>query len=304
MPSLSGQWSWGGHRGRGLHTELVCWRAPPPGLVRAPLQHAGVGSPAGRDPRGSRRLGALWRAVCRSSRIPPPPRRGPFWGQGGVPSAPGERRVAPAALKLGGGERGGGSWGAAPSPPVPPSRRASACHPLSLACPPGVYSCRGGCWAAAGVGCGQVGRQWVSAAGRGEKGGTPPPWFAPLSSPGRPLKGLLRLRRPGRRQSAVGLQRAGRGLAGGSPRALAAAAVPPHPGCSGLFGGGAGPQSLRSASVRFWARGGGGGEWGGPSGPLAPPPDGRGGGGWRSRPRGPAVGWGVAPFPRTPLPRV
>ena len=51
---------------------------------------------------GSRRLGALGRAVCRSSRIPPPRRRGPFWGRGGVPSAPGGRRVAPVALKLGG----------------------------------------------------------------------------------------------------------------------------------------------------------------------------------------------------------
>ena len=48
-----------------------------------------------------------------SSRIPPPPRRGPLWGRGGVPSAPGGQRVAPVALKL-----GGGSF-AAPRPPVP-----------------------------------------------------------------------------------------------------------------------------------------------------------------------------------------
>ena len=48
----------------------------------------------------------------------------------------------------------------------------------------------------------------------------------------------------------------------------------------------------------------GGGERGGPSGPLAMPPDGRGGGAaWQSWPRGPAIGWGVAPFPRPPLPR-
>ena len=40
------------------------------------------------------------------------------------------------------------------------------------------------------------------------------------------------------------------------------------------------------------------------SGPLAPPPDGRGGAAWRSRPRGPAVGLGIALFPRPPLPRV
>ena len=49
---------------------------------------------------------------------------------------------------------------------------------------------------------------------------------------------------------------------------------------------------------------GGGGECGGPSGPLATPPDGRGGGAaWQSWPRGPAIGWGVALFPRPPLPR-
>ena len=50
--------------------------------------------------------------------------------------------------------------------------------------------------------------------------------------------------------------------------------------------------------------GGGEGEWGGPSGPLATPPDGRGGrAAWQSRPRGPAIGWRLAPFPRPPLPR-
>ena len=50
--------------------------------------------------------------------------------------------------------------------------------------------------------------------------------------------------------------------------------------------------------------GGGGGEWGGPFGPLAMPPVGRGGGGaLQSWPRGPAIGRGVAPFPRLPLPR-
>ena len=154
------------------------------------------------------------------------------------------------ALKLGGGGGGGG----APPPPAPPPRRAWAWHPLSPARPPGVYWCRGGCRAAAGVWRGPVGRQWVVAAGGGVEGaGSPPPWFAPPPSPGRPLKGPLRLRRPGRRRSAVSRQRAGRERAGGSPGALAAAAVPPHPGCSGLFGGGAGLPSLQSASVRSWA---------------------------------------------------
>ena len=121
-PPRVGNGHGGGHGGPGLHTVLVRRRAPPPGLVRAPLWRAGVGSPVGPDPRGSRRVGALGRAVCRSSRISPsPPRRGPFRGRGGVPSAPGGRRVAPVALKLRGGSGGGGCGGrsAAPRPPAP-----------------------------------------------------------------------------------------------------------------------------------------------------------------------------------------
>ena len=74
------------------------------------------------------------------------------------------------------------------------------------------------------------------------------------------------------------------------------------PQLGGVRGGGVGgppPRPLSGLSGR------GGGEWGRPSGPLATPPDGRGGGGaaWQSRSRGPAIGWGVAPFPRPPLPR-
>ena len=75
------------------------------------------------------------------------------------------------ALKLGGGS-GGGAGGAVPPPPRPVGRRPAI---LSPACPPGVCSCRGGCQAAAGVGRGPVGRQWVSAAGGGGgRGGNPP----------------------------------------------------------------------------------------------------------------------------------
>ena len=65
--------------------------------------------------RGSRQLGALGRAVCRSS-CAPPPRRGPFWGGGGRPlgsgNAEGWRSCGPQA---GGGAGGGG----APPPPAP-----------------------------------------------------------------------------------------------------------------------------------------------------------------------------------------
>ena len=80
---------------------------------------------------------------------------------------------------------------------------------------------------------------------------------------------------------------------GGGPRLW----LPSWGGCGGWGWGAAPPPALGPECE-------GGGEWGGPSGPLATPPDGQGGGvAWRSRPRGPAIGWGVAPFPRPPLPR-
>ena len=193
-PPRVGNGHGGGHGGRGPDTVLVRRRVPPPCLVRAPLQRAPLGSPVGRDPRGSRRLGALGRAVCRSSRIPRPPasrspreEEGRLLGSGGAEG----RSCGPQA---GGGGAGGGVRGAAPPPPAPMPRRALACYPLSLARPPGVYLCRGGC------------------------------------------------------RAAVGVRR-------------------------------------------------------GPVGPLAPSPDRRGGAAWQSRPRGPAVGRGVALFPRPPLPR-
>ena len=138
---------------------------------------------------------------------PPPPRRGYFWG-GWRPLGSGGGGGPVLWLPSWGGC--GGGWGG--RPPAPPPRRASACLPLPPACPPGVYWCRGGCRAAAGVGRGPVGRRRVSAAGGGggRGGEPPPPWFALLSSLGRPLIRLLRLRRPGRRRSAVGRQQAGR----------------------------------------------------------------------------------------------
>ena len=183
-PPRVGNGHGGGHAGRGPHTVLVRRRVLPPSLVRAPLRRAGVGLPVGRDPRGSGRLGALGRAVCRSSRIPPLPRCGPFWGRGGVPSAPGGRRVAPVALKLGGG--GVVRPLRRPLPPRPVGRR-PAIRCLRRA-PPGVYSRRGGCGAAVGVRRGPVGRQWVSAAGAGGgRGGEPP---CPGSCPRLPQAGL------------------------------------------------------------------------------------------------------------------
>ena len=84
-----------------------------------------------------------------------------------------------------------------------------------------------------------------------------------------------------------------------APGGRRAAPVAPQPG--GVRGGGVGGPLPRPLSgLSGW----GGGEWGGASGPLETPCDGRGGGAaWQSRPRGPAIGWGVAPFPRPPPPR-
>ena len=89
---------------------------------------------------------------------------------------------------------------------------------------------------------------------------------------------------------------------GGAPPALGGRrAAPVAPQLRWVRGGGGGgrPPARSRACV------GGGGGWGGPFGPLAMPPVGQGGGGaaWQSWPRGPAIGQGVAPFPRPPLPR-
>ena len=220
--------------GRGPHTILM----------RAVLRHAGVGSPCGRDPRGSM-----------SSRIPPPPRRGPFWGGGGVPSAPGGRRAAPVAPKLGGGVRGGG-WGG--RPPAPPPCPASACLPSSPACPPGVYSHRGACRAAAGVRRGPVGRRRVSAAGGGGGGGDPPalvraPVFpGPASdeaAPFAPSWALPVCRRPAAGRACgrlprpwCPLPRVQRPLRGGCGAAVSSVCLRPLLGLSGRGGGrGGGP---------------------------------------------------------------
>ena len=105
--------------GRCLHTLLVRRRAPPPSLVRALLRRAGVGSPCGRDPRRSRRLGGAGARGVQVQPHPPPPRCGPFWGRAGAPSAPGGRRVTPVAPKLGGRSGGGGVGGPPPRPLAP-----------------------------------------------------------------------------------------------------------------------------------------------------------------------------------------
>ena len=63
-------------------------------------------------------------------------------------------------------------------------------------------------------------------------------------------------------------------------------------------GGGAAPPPVLGPE---WEEGGGvGGAFWSPGDASRRP---GGGAAWQSRPRGPAIGWGVAPFPRLPLPR-
>ena len=144
-PSRVGNGHGGGHGGRGLHTVLMRRRAPPQGLVRAPLRRAGVGSHVGRDPRGSRRLGD-WGARCAGPAASPPPRCGPFWGRGGVPSAPGGRRVAPVALKLGKGK--GKVLGRSPNssvsviPTCPKAQHATSYYTHQNSCNSGTVNSR------------------------------------------------------------------------------------------------------------------------------------------------------------------
>ena len=261
LPSLSGLWSREGHVGRGLHTVLVRRRAPPPSLVRPLLRHAGVGSPCGRDPRGSRHLGALGRAVCRSTRIPPPPASSSLLGGGGASPWPRGGRGPLLWLPGWGVERGGRVGGLPPRPPAPSGIGLPS---VVFGVPPrGIVVP----WGLTG------GRQRVSAAGGGGEGeGSPPPCFAPPSLPGRPLIGPLHLRRPGRRRSTVGRQRAGRAGACLGRGAPAPRVQRPLRGRCGAAVSSVCHRPLLGLSGR-------GGEWGGPSGPLAPPPDGRGGGG-------------------------
>ena len=93
------------------------------------------------------------------------------------------------------------------------------------------------------------------------------------------------------------------GFAGAGPAAVALTASP------FLLRGGAPPRPWGGGGPRLWlpSRGGCGGGGGG-GGALWSPGDafcrpGGGGGAWQSWPRGPAIGRGVAPFPRPPLPR-
>ena len=214
--------------------------------------------------------------MCRSSRTPPPPRRGPFWGRGGVPSAPGGRRVAPLTPKLGGGSGGGGVGG--PPPRLPAPSGVGLPSVVSGLPPPGYTRAVGG--AGRPRASGAV-RSAANGSVRRGGGGGPLPRIAPPSYRGRSVCAVLGAASPPSAGSGQGM------------RAPASAVVPPHPWVQRPLRGGCGAAvSSVCLSPLLGLRGRGGGEWGGGSGPLAPPRDGQGGTAWRSRPRGPAVGWG------------
>ena len=260
--------------------------APKLGARVAPARWCGLALRP-RPPRGQAAGGAGARGVQAQPHPPPPPRRGPFWGGGGGAS-PRLRGGGGPLLWLpswGGGAGGGGGGGAAPPPPRPVGRR------------PAVRCVRRaplGCTRAVGV----AGRPRASGAVRSAADGPVRRGGGGGGRGGRPLIGPLRLRSPGRRRSAVGRQRAGRaGVCPGRGAPAPRVQRPPRGVVRGRRFFGLPPSALGPG----WA--GGGGVWGGPSGPLAPSPDGRGGAAWRSRPRGPAIGRGVAPFPRPPLAR-
>ena len=143
-------------------------------------------------------------ARCAGRAGSPPLRRGPFCGRGGVASAPGGWRVgAPAALKSGGERGGGGGRSAAPRHPA--SSGVGLPSFVSGAPTRGIlvlWGLPGGRGRRARPGRPPMGQCGGGGAGRG--GAISSPWFAPPPPRGRPMKGLLRLRRPGRRRSAVG----------------------------------------------------------------------------------------------------
>ena len=217
-----------------------CSGAPPCAAPRlgphaAPARWSGLACRP-RHPREQAAGGAGARGVQVQPRPPPPAARS-LLGEGGRPLGSGWAEGRSCGPQAGGGQRGGG-WGGRPPAPsgVGLPSVASGVAPRGILVPWGLPGGRGR--------RARSGRPPMGQCGGGGGGGTPPPRFAPPPSLGRPLKGPLRLRRPGRRRSAVGRQRAGRAGA-----CLGCGARVQRP----LRGGGAGPPFLRSASVRSWA---------------------------------------------------
>ena len=182
-------------------------------------------------------------ARCAGPAASPSPTSRSLLGEGGRSLGSGGAEGRSRGPQAGGAERGGGGVGGPlrrPLPPRPVGRRPAI---LCLRRAPPGYT------RAVGV----AGRPRASGAARstangsvrrgGGGGGTPPAlvhapaFLRPASEGAAPFAPSWAL--PVRHPSAAG--------------ALAAAVVPPQPGCSGLFGEGEGPASLCYASVRSWA---------------------------------------------------
>ena len=163
-------------------------------------------TPAGADGWGR------WGARCAGPAAPPPPpRRGPFLGEGGRPLCSGGAEGRSCGPQAGGGQQGGGGVGGPPQrppSPCPVGRRPATC--CLRRAPPGYTPTAG-----VAVRPRASGAAWSAANGSvrrgGGGGGGSPARVRAHVFPGRPLKGPLRLRRPGRRRSAIGRQRAGGG---------------------------------------------------------------------------------------------
>ena len=145
----------------------------------------------------------------------PPPRVAVPSGGGGRPLRSGGAEGRSCGFQAGGGSGGGGGMGGPPPRPPAPSgiglpSVVPGVPPRGILAPWGLPGGRGRRARSGRPPTGQCGREGGGGGGGGEGAGTPPPWFAPPSSPGRPLIRPLLCHRPGRRRSAVGRQQAGR----------------------------------------------------------------------------------------------
>ena len=223
---------------------------------------------------------------------PPPPASRSLLGGGASPRLRGGG--GPLLWLPSWGRCGGGGGGGAPPPPRPVGRRPAFRCPRRA--PPGYTRAVG--VAGRPRASGAVRSAADGSVRRGEGGGNPPalvraPVFpGPASDKAAPFAPSWAP--PVRCRSAAGR------ACGRLPRPW----CPRTPGAAPSSGAVWGRRFFGpplSALRPEWE--GGGGSGGGPLVPWRRLLTAGKGGAWRSRPRGPAIGWGVAPFPRPPLPR-
>ena len=260
------------------------------------------GRPSAATPAGAGGWGR-WGARCAGPAAPPPPPSRSLLGEGGRLLGSGGAEDRSCGPQAGGGERGGG-WGGRPTTPRRPAPSGvglpsvvSGVPPWGILVPWGLPGGRGR--------RARPGRPPMGQCGGGGGGGDPP---ALVRAPVFPRPALRRGRSVCAVLGATGPPSAG-SRQGGGVRAVHRGRLPRRrcpltPGAAASSGGLRGRRLSGLPPSALGPEEEGGGGWGGPSGPLVPPPDGRGGAAWQSRPQGPAVGWGVALFSRPPLPRV